>query len=109
MNRFGTFARNRQNGFVALTFCFVAEAGDDTFAAMKGRLSARAAAAFCPFDPQRAASAATGVPAAQAIPAAAVRAHPVRRAAATDRPVAAGVARHPGQVVLPAVAGAAAD
>jgi hypothetical protein len=31
MNRFGTFARNRQNGFVGLTNCFVIARRDDTF------------------------------------------------------------------------------
>jgi hypothetical protein len=35
MNRFGTFARNRQNGFVALRNCFVRAIGDDIFARRK--------------------------------------------------------------------------
>src|SRR6478672_11920988 len=95
MNRFGTFARNRQNGFVALTLCFVADTRDDTFRSLPNRLTAQAEA-FCPSDPQPAASAAAEVPAVLAIQAAAVRAHPVRLAAATGRPVAAAAARQLG-------------
>ena len=37
MNRFGTFARNRQNGFVALTNCFVVPPRDDTLSESRGR------------------------------------------------------------------------
>ncbi len=103
MNRFGTFARNRQNGFVGLTNCFVIAGRDDTFPAASrrvvARLSAGVSAVSCllavrqwvPDD------AALAGPAGRALPVAAGRA----RQAGAVRPVAAGAA------VRPAVAGAA--
>src|SRR3954454_15423608 len=106
MKRFGTFARNRQNGFVALTLCFVAEAGDDTFAMLAPRLSVPTAVAFCPVArlPARVAAATEGR-VGPAVPAAAVRPD---RTAATGRPVAATAARLPELAARPSVADAAA-
>jgi hypothetical protein len=48
VNRFGTFARNRQNGFVGLTICFVVGTGDDTIPAAPIGLGVSAGAAFYP-------------------------------------------------------------
>jgi hypothetical protein len=112
MNRFGTFARNRQNGFVALTICFVAALRDDTFAAgtlwPAAPFSGRVSAASCPFGQRRALDVlAIAAPAGPASQAAAVLVHPAIPAAATVRLAAATVLRHPVRPVLPVVANAA--
>src|SRR5262245_49215994 len=46
MNRFGTFAPNRQNGFVALTNCFFVRAGYDIFAGAADGRGGRSAHVF---------------------------------------------------------------
>src|SRR6185436_9988326 len=49
VNRFGTFARNRQNGFVDLTICFVAAVGDDTIPGAPIGLRRQRRGGFLPF------------------------------------------------------------
>jgi hypothetical protein len=84
MNRFGTFARNRQNGFVVLTICFVVPEGDDTFPGPRVgravRISAGRSDVSCPLAALARArfAAAVAAPAGLEVPAAAM---PARRLA----------------------------